>query len=187
MARKSLNRLSLKPGIHEPWIRPADARIKDTESVWFYCGDCHERCFPKSRHPSQVPFRDRASQCLMRGPNYTQNRTDASRAQSQHPREACRSSSQIEPEEEPQEDEEDGQGVLPIFGLRGEEHEEEPVGEEAGGNEDEVEGEDEGAEGLATEARPSLAEYMEKWASLLAQHSKAVPGPFSRDILVLDA
>ena len=65
--------------------------------------------------------------------------------------------------------------MLPIFGLRGEEHEEEPVDEEAGNNEDEVEGEDEGAEGLATEARPSLAEYMEKWASLLAQHSKAVP------------
>jgi hypothetical protein len=76
------NKLSLKPGVHEPWIRPPDVRIKDTTNIWLYCSDCHERCFLKSRRPPPlVPFRDRASQCLMRGACYTQNRTEASRAQ----------------------------------------------------------------------------------------------------------
>ena len=34
------------------------------------------------------------------------------------------------------------------------------------------------------EVRPTLEQYMEKWARLLAQHSKTVPGDFSNDNLV---
>ena len=34
------------------------------------------------------------------------------------------------------------------------------------------------------EQRPTLEEYTEKWAHLIAQHSRCVPGPFSADNLV---
>ena len=37
---------------------------------------------------------------------------------------------------------------------------------------------------LIPEVRPTLEQYMEKWARLLAQHSKTVPGEFSNDNLV---
>ena len=37
---------------------------------------------------------------------------------------------------------------------------------------------------LIPEVRPTLEQYMEKWARLLAHHSKKVPGEFSTDNLV---
>ena len=37
---------------------------------------------------------------------------------------------------------------------------------------------------LIPEARPTLEQYIQKWARLLAQHSKTVPGEFSNDNLV---
>ena len=37
---------------------------------------------------------------------------------------------------------------------------------------------------LIPEVRPTLEQYMEKWARLLAQHNKKVPGEFSNDNLV---
>ena len=37
---------------------------------------------------------------------------------------------------------------------------------------------------LIPEVRPTLEQYMEKWARLLAQHSKKVPGKFSNNNLV---
>ena len=93
------NKLSLKPGVPEPWIRPPNPRIKDTTSTWLYCGDCYERCFAQSkRRQSQVPFRDRASQCLMKGPQWTQNRAEASRAKAQAREQG--GSNLAEPEEE---------------------------------------------------------------------------------------
>ena len=64
--------------------------------------------------------------------------------------------------------------------------EEEPVGEEFGNDEEEKVGEEvaEGQEANVSQKRACLAEYVEKWSALLAQHSKAVPGLFSRDNLV---
>ena len=96
---------------------------------------------------------------------------------------------QREPEEEPEDDEgEEGEEetqqewkslLLPL-------DEEEPVGDEFGNDDEENigEGAEEGQEANASQKRPSLAEYVEKWSALLAQHSKAVPGLFSRDNLV---
>jgi hypothetical protein len=60
------NRLSLQEGIkREPWRRATDAGGPNT---WLYCRDCKERWFPDpgQRMHSHVPFRDRASQNLMK-------------------------------------------------------------------------------------------------------------------------
>ena len=178
------NKLSLKPGVREPWIRPPNARIKDSTHTWLYCGDCHERCFAKSKRTnSQVPFRDRASQCLMKGPQWTQNRAEASRAKAQGRGQG--GSNQVQPQEEPEGDEEETQQGWNPFVLP--EDREEPVGDETGGGGEEhfeEEGRDRGEEANFSEAHPSLAEYMEKWSTLLAQHSKVVAGPFGKDNLV---
>ena len=61
------NRLSLRPGVPEPWLRPRHARHED-ENTWLYCLDCQERWFPGpgQKAHSHVPFRDKASQCLLK-------------------------------------------------------------------------------------------------------------------------
>lgn len=61
------NRLSLRPGRPEPWLRPRHARHED-ENTWLYCLDCQERWFPGpgQKAHSHVPFRDKASQCLLK-------------------------------------------------------------------------------------------------------------------------
>ena len=59
------NRLSLKPDVLEPWIRPSHPRIAaDDPNSWLYCTECRERWFRKKgeRPQSHVPFRDKASQ-----------------------------------------------------------------------------------------------------------------------------
>ena len=92
---------------------------------------------------------------------------------------------QREPEEEPEEEEEEAEPGWRPFALPLDDIEEEPVGEETGGDEEELVEEEVVEEEVAlSEARPSLAEYMEKRSALLAKHSKAVPGSFSRDNLV---
>ena len=59
------NRLSLKPGAREPWLRP---RRGGSPTEWLYCAECQARWFPApgQRGHSHVPFRDRASQPLMK-------------------------------------------------------------------------------------------------------------------------
>ena len=61
------NRLSLRPGAPEPWLRPQCGRHTD-ENTWLYCVDCQERWFPSpgQKAHSHVPFRDKASQCLLK-------------------------------------------------------------------------------------------------------------------------
>jgi hypothetical protein len=58
------NRLSLKPGRHEPWVRPVHSRQGVGKNTWLYCKDCRNRHFPTSRSckGGHVPFRDKASQ-----------------------------------------------------------------------------------------------------------------------------
>eukprot|EP00973_Karenia_brevis_P012226 1659088-Karenia_brevis.AAC.1 len=34
------NRLSLKPDMPAPWVRPKHSRQKDTINTWLYCCDC---------------------------------------------------------------------------------------------------------------------------------------------------
>ena len=53
------NRLSLKPGMAEPWVRPSHAKIPaGDENTWLYCGDCRERWFRKAgeRGHAHIPF-----------------------------------------------------------------------------------------------------------------------------------
>ena len=61
---ESTNRLSLRAGAREPWLRPPHARHGEDRNTWYYCLDCQERWFPSpgQRFHSHVPFRDRASQ-----------------------------------------------------------------------------------------------------------------------------
>jgi hypothetical protein len=57
------NRLSLRQGVHPPWIR---AEIKAGEqAVWLFCDDCKDRCSGKRTH-SHIPYRDKASQNWIR-------------------------------------------------------------------------------------------------------------------------
>jgi hypothetical protein len=60
---KGTNRLSLRQGVHSPWIR---AEIKAGEqAVWLFCDDCKDRCSGKRTH-SHIPYRDKASQNWIR-------------------------------------------------------------------------------------------------------------------------
>ena len=59
------NRLSLRDGMPEPWLRPSHPTIaSDDPNIFLYCTECRERWFPKKgeRSHSHVPFRDKASQ-----------------------------------------------------------------------------------------------------------------------------
>ena len=98
------NRLSLKEGVAEPWIRPPCPRYTENTKTWLYCLDCKARWFPDpgQRMHSHIPFRDRASQCMLKPVRRSRNYTAT------------------QPEEEPLLDEEDP--VPPV--------EEEPVDEE---------------------------------------------------------
>ena len=119
----------------------------------------------------------------MKGPQWTQNRAEASRAKAQARGQG--GSNQVQLEEEPEGNQEEAQQGWNPFVLP--EDGEEPVGDEAGGDDEEhfeEEGRDRGEEANFSEAHPSLAEYMEKWSTLLAQHSKVVAGPFGKDNLV---
>jgi len=62
------NRLRLKEGKKEPWIKPASNRTKDVINTWMYCYDCKSRYCPDSRSVprTHLTFRDRASQLNLR-------------------------------------------------------------------------------------------------------------------------
>ncbi len=54
------NVLRVKPGKDEPWVKP------NTQS-FLYCVDCYDRFIsPKENNSSFIPFRDKASQSLLR-------------------------------------------------------------------------------------------------------------------------
>ena len=58
------NRLSLKDDVEiEPWIRPPHSKHTEAEKTWLYCADCESHLFKGRYH---LPFRDRASQCMMK-------------------------------------------------------------------------------------------------------------------------
>ena len=63
------NRLSLRDGMSEPWLRPSHPTIaQDDPNTWLYCTECRERWFRKrgERQQAHVPFRDKASQNWMK-------------------------------------------------------------------------------------------------------------------------
>ena len=70
------NRLSLRDGMAEPWLRPSYPNMaQDDPNTWLYCKPCRERWFPKrgERQNSHVPFRDKASQNWLK-PTYRRGR-----------------------------------------------------------------------------------------------------------------
>ena len=87
------NRLRLKEGKREPWLKPLTNRSKtDANTSWLYCYDCKVRYCPdsKSLPKTHLPYRDRASQLNLRP--FTRNLSGAD------------SQSQPEPEAEPTDD-----------------------------------------------------------------------------------
>ena len=58
------NTLKLQPGVgQEPWIRPKHSGYTESVKVWLYCIDCDNHLF---HNKPRLPFRDRASQCMMK-------------------------------------------------------------------------------------------------------------------------
>ncbi len=151
------NRLSLKPGVPAPWIRPFHPEVAaEDENKWLYCVPCRERYFPKKgeRAQSHIPFRDKASQHHLK-PTY---RRGAPKEQVDIPE------PEGEPSQLPSEVEEDG-----------EEEAEEDDEEESAWVPDVP---------ADVTRRPTLEEYQRKWDSLKAWHAREVPGPFSHSNLV---
>ena len=74
----------------------------------------------------------------MKGPQSTQNRTEASRAKSQAQGQGGQTMTQREPEEEPEEEEEEAEPGWRPFALPLDDVEEAPVGEETGGDEEDI-------------------------------------------------
>ncbi len=158
------NKLSIREGMTEPWLRPAGSRAADAhKSTWYYCLDCHEHHFSTKKGNGHLPYRDKASQWLMKKPA---------------PREVAEPSqgSVGEPEVEPTE-------------LMDIDHESNPdldenqeVHEDAAQEADEQEE----REDLPDKVYPTLEEYQRKWSEGLARHSRPNPGDFNRSNLVPD-
>ena len=151
------NCLSLK--MREPWLRIENKRQVDLEATWLYCTDCHKRYFVNNqRRSAYIPFRDRASQWMMRAP-------------------AERIPVERQPEEEPCEEEEDTQ--LPPMP---------PVDEDLDADDEDVElpilEDTQEEEPDEPGAWPTLAEYEAKWSAQFEQHSLVVPGDFGPNNLV---
>ena len=98
------NRLSLQEGRHEPWRRVDHWQRTSSASEWLYCRDCVDRYFETGKRAhGHIPYRDRASQSLLRPPLE---------------KEKVQSDTQEEPEVEPASPENDEQepaleGVVP--------------------------------------------------------------------------
>ena len=79
------NRLSLQEGRREPWLRVEHHSQTSAGSAWLYCKDCMGRYFDTGKRAlGHIPYRDRASQSLMRRPQ------EKARVQMDTPRAATR-------------------------------------------------------------------------------------------------
>ena len=205
------NRLTLRPGQTAPWLR--EHVPHGDPNVWLYCEDCYTQWVgPVDRRKSAngVPFRDKASQCMMRPTWRSAQRMEhaaSETAVSEAP--VADFGFDVQREEEPEGF--DGDAVDDIPQAAAEEvgvaiqpesePESEPAAQDGAAELDvDIEADDAGTAksdaGLPVEAprdvvpvlipevRPTLEQYMEKWTRLLAQHSKKVPGEFSTDNLV---
>ena len=162
------NRLSLKPGQPEPWIRPASRRAS-VSNVWLYCIDCKDRYFESGQQHSHIPYRDKASQLITK----PVGRPRATGHGSQP-------ADSLEPECEPD---------VPDSPRDRENKDDAPVRVELGDPLATAECDDEDEEEFVPDLPPerlfpTMAEYRAKWDRLPAQHSEAVPGEFLRDNLV---
>ena len=185
------NRLSLKG--ERPWVRPTHGhygRYVEEHKTWLYCGECKDRLFPHGRPRPHIPFRDRAAQCCAKRPRLPETISCASHSAPRASTPTCPPELEL-PLEEP--------AVMADAVVHDMHAEGQPApGEfedmpEPGStpyvyasDEHDMSGEDVPAAEVAgpIEARPTLTEYEERWAALLAQHSQCVDAPFSDDNLV---
>ena len=142
-------------------------------ATWLYCSDCKDRYFDTGkRQHGHIPYRDRASQALMR--------THAPRERVLHDTNETQEEPEREPEEthevEPPEPEIGETQTAEVVELS--EQEDDDVEEDA----DKEEEGDQAPE--PDEKWPTLEQYREKWDGRLAQHSRVVAGEFSRENLV---
>ena len=211
------NCLTLKPGQQPPWLRE-NVRHGDS-NIWLYCEDCYTQYIgPRDRRKSAsgVPFRDKASQCMMKPTWRSQQRREqaanaGAEVTTEVRDEAMAAADCFEHGREEEHEAESSDGADEAVGIVGAkngeasaEPESEPgseidaTEEPRGGAEDKAseEGSADGDDGVLTEAvgdlvpllpqerRPSVEQYRDKWARLLAAHSKPVEGKFSLRNLV---
>ena len=161
------NRLCLKDGKKEPWLRDMSFAKSEKQKTWLYCVDCHTRYFSTGKRVSgHIPFRDRASQSSMR-----------------RPAEKETVGTLEEPEAEPAADTvpdsapADEGPLLTLLETMVDDMEEEedptndPLAEEE-------------APDPLDKSYPTLEEYQAKWERLREYHSRVNPGGFSRENLV---
>ena len=161
------NRLSLRAGVIEPWLRKVYGRPSDKDvNSWVYCDSCRERIGDSGRRRSHIPFRALASQHYMKP--VARQGTPVSEVE---PRGEA-AGTQPEPEHEPQ------QGDLP----------DDPVVQMEVDNapQEDDPREDEWVPQAPQPAapQPSLEEYQRKWDERKALHERAVPGDFALENLV---
>ena len=163
------NRLSLVEGADPPWLRHGNSKTAQS-APWLYCSDCRDRYFMSGKRArGHIPYRDRASQALMKRPHDPETSVQELEVASQ-----C---TQEEPEREPDKAESEQPGLdLPDIMDDADEVEEEEAGEQQHYPVDEID--------LPDTTYPTLEEYKAKWDGLLAAHSKPVPGIFSHANLV---
>ena len=172
------NRLSLVAGAQAPWLRHEHAR-SNKASPWLYCIDCRDRFFKTGkREHGHIPYRDKASQSLMK-------RMHDREIASQDPEVASQGRTEEEPEGEPD-------------ALAPETLDHADVGDVDDAPDGDADEQPEGPDGddgeklavdvvdLPDTVYPTLEEYKAKWHRLLAQHSKPVPGEFSHSNLIPD-
>ena len=167
------NKLRLRDGVHEPWVRPSHGRFKGKRNTWLYCSECHERyCKGRgSKSRRHLPHRDKASQAQLKPeegsgvlPGRVQPWEDVTEAGSS----CC------------------VQGGLPVGQEAGRLHEIADCDFEADVEDDEPLAADEPEEpqSIPLQSLPSIEEYRAKWAAEQGKHIKPVPGDFSRENLV---
>ena len=92
------NRLSIVDGMKPPWLRKEHAR-SNSAAPWFYCVDCQDRYFKSGkRERGHIPFRDKASQSLMKKMHERETEGDQDEVGSQGGKSQ---GTQEEPEQEP--------------------------------------------------------------------------------------
>ena len=198
------NCLTLKPGQAPPWLRQSEKAPPGDPNIWLYCEDCYTQFIgPADRRKSArgVPFRDKASQCVMKPTWRSQQRREQAGVEAPAGVAAAELDFECGREEEQEERSDVADGDLGNVGADDAgaigEPESEPEAEPpdakakpgvgAEDNASEAGSADDGAGPaeaalpvlLPQEVRPSLEQYRDKWARLLAQHSKRVEGEFS--------
>ena len=179
------NRLTLKPGVPEPWVRPRHGRQKDGERTWLYCCECRDRYLPlpRSRKHGHVPFRDKSAQANMK-PDYRRERCDKGAPDIEPPDLGEPEARDVDAGEK-----EDGGAAVDAFAALADAAAQEAAQGRCEDDDAEAAAEAEFATLRAAATWtpfPPLEEYRRKWEAERAKHVRAVPGEFGRENLVPD-